>query len=127
MYNQEIWAVVASAMNITHIMTIVTILAFSPECVKRKEIVIVSLMTIIIIITMVADVQVRKEVEKSGCLIPNAKIMTEESIMILAEMTVLAIVNNMKKTWANAQVFNCYLDLISFQRLLYNSSPSSPK
>ena len=124
-YNQEIWAVVVSAMNITHIMTIVTIPAFSPECVKRKEIVIV--MTIIIIITMVADVQVRKEVEKSGCLIPNAKIMTEESIMILAEMTVLAIVNNRKKTWANAQVFNCYLDLISFQRLLYNSSPSSPK
>jgi len=45
--------------------------------------------TIMIIpIMMVVAAPEKKESEKNGCLIPNAMIMTEEIIMILAEMNV---------------------------------------
>lgn len=55
-----------------------------------EEIVIVMTIVIIILqpIMMVVAAPERKESEKNGCLILNAMTMTEEIIMILAEMNV---------------------------------------
>lgn len=74
---------------------------------------IVMIIVIIIPITimMVVDAPERKESEKNGCLIPNAMTMTEEIIMILAEMNVNGpvIVNSLKENARANSLGHLYL------------------